>query len=147
MKRFHWGYVVPEIHEAVALWEEWGGKLIVPPQRDDELNVDIAVVDFYDAPVELLADSSGKSEYVKAQLQNGGGLDHYCVFADQLEAELKSMESKGGQIALPPAYNYCFDREVAFIITPMGLVLELVSLQATGKRDPDPLAYYFEFYH
>lgn len=144
MDVFHWGFTVPVMDEALENWKAQGAEVLVPAAEAPGLNVICCVVQYNDAVFELVAPANDQGREQLAQsLSRGGGLDHVCFFSDDLKTDLSAQEKAGGQVVLPPVYNGVMDRNLAFVATPSGLVVELMERKAQGKLSEDPLEAHF----
>lgn len=142
-KVFHWGFVVPDMARALAGWQKAGAAVIVPPAVDPIQNVSCALLVFHGSvPIELVAPCPEGPNPVESRLKKGGGLDHVCLFTDDLEADLEDLRRQGGLVVVEPCYGAVFDRRLAFVVTRMGLTVELMTRAAVGKAPRDPLAAY-----
>jgi methylmalonyl-CoA/ethylmalonyl-CoA epimerase len=138
---FHWGYVVPEMGKAISAWEKAGAALVVPPAADPIQNVACALLMWEKAvPIELVAPLSDGPTPLASRLKKGGGLDHVCLFADDVDAEVAALRVKGAMTVVEPCYGAVFDRRLAFLVTPMGLTVELMTRAPVGRLATDPLA-------
>jgi len=140
LKVFHWGYVVPNMDRALKAWTAMGAVVVVPPAQDRCQKVFCSLLIFKGAvPIELVAPVSMTDNPIKNRLARGGGLDHLCLFTDDLEADVQSFIGDGALVAVPPTYGEVFDRELAFLVTRVGLVVELMTRRALGRHATDPL--------
>jgi catechol 2,3-dioxygenase-like lactoylglutathione lyase family enzyme len=138
---FHWGYVVASMERALATWERMGAAILVPPAVDPIQNVTCALLLYRNAvPIELVAPLPEGPNPVANRLKKGGGLDHVCLFSDDLEADLDAMRCEGGAVVVEPAYAAVFDRRLAFVATRAGLTVELMTRAPVGRHAKDPLA-------
>ena len=138
---FHWGYVVPNMERAVKTWVAQGAELVVPPAVDPIQNVSCCLLVFMNAvAIELVAPQPQGPNPVETRLKKGGGLDHVCLFTDDIASDLKTLEEQGGVVVVPPCYGAVFDRRLAFVTTRGGLVVELMTSKPEGKLAADPLA-------
>lgn len=139
-KVFHWGYVVPNMDRALKAWTAMGALVVVPPAQDHRQKVFCSLLIFKGAvPIELVAPVSMTDSPIKNRLAKGGGLDHLCLFTDDMEADLRSFVGDGASVVVPPTYGEVFDRELAFLVTRVGLVVELMGRRALGRHATDPL--------
>ncbi|KRA44981.1 hypothetical protein ASD80_06720 [Devosia sp. Root635] len=137
---FHIGYVVANMDRALKIWTAMGAELLVPPAPDPIQKVSCALLTLSGAVhIELIAPLEDDSP-VRTRLAKGGGLDHVCLFSDDLAADLSALEDRGGLIVVQPCYGAVFDRQLAFVMTRGGLVVELMSRPPVGRLQPDPLA-------
>ena len=137
---FHLGYVVRDMAIAVRKWQGIGAQIIVPPTVDPIQNVICALLSYKSAvPIELVSPADGGANPLASRLAKGGGLDHICLFSDDVEADLFTAVAEGGVVAVPPSYGAVFDRTIAFVVTRPGLVVEYMSRQALGRIPEDPL--------
>lgn len=138
---FHLGYVVRDMAIAVRKWEHMGARIIVPPTIDPIQNVTCALLNYKTAvPIELVSPADNGANPLKSRLAKGGGLDHICLFSDDVAADLTVAVAEGGVVAVPPSYGAVFDRVIAFVVTRPGLVVEYMSRQAVGRATIDPLS-------
>lgn len=141
---FHIGYVVKNMRRSVKTWEKNGANLIVPAAVDPIQNVECALFFWKDsAAIELVAPMKTGPNPVENRLSKGGGLDHICVFSDDLEADVEAAQLDGGMLVVPPCYGAVFDRNLAFIQTRLGLTVEYMTRKPVGKLPLDPLTAYF----
>jgi methylmalonyl-CoA/ethylmalonyl-CoA epimerase len=137
---FHLGYVVPSMERAVAVWERMGATLVVAAAPDPIQRVTCALLSFQHAVlIELVSPLSDDSP-VRGRLAKGGGLDHICLFADDVPSDVLAAEARGAMVVVQPCYGAVFDRELAFVLTRGGLVVEFMSRGPVGKANRDPLA-------
>lgn len=140
---FHWGYVVPNMERALKMWQRDGATLIVPPAIDPIQNVSCAFLLYGNAlPIELVAPLADGPNPVESRLKKGGGLDHVCLFSDDLEKEVETMQADGAHVLVEPCYGAVFDRRLAFLATRAGLTVELMTRVPVGRASEDPLAKY-----
>lgn len=138
---FHFGFVVRNMDRAVRVWERQGARLVVPPGIDPIQNVSCALFAWEGAAaVELIAPLPEGPNPVKSRLEKGGGLDHICLFADDVDKELVSFVDRGALPVVAPCYGAVFDRTLAFVQTREGMTVELMSRLPLGRMATDPLA-------
>lgn len=138
---FHWGYVVPNMERALTSWQKAGAVVLVPPAIDPIQNVACALLVYKGAaPIELVSPLPEGPNPVEGRLKKGGGLDHVCLFAADLEADLEAMRQEGAITVVEPCYGAVFDRRLAFVVTRMGLTVELMTRSPVGRLPQDPLA-------
>lgn len=138
---FHWGYVVPNMERAMSAWQKAGAVVAVPPAADPIQNVACALLVYKGAvPVELVAPLPEGQNPLESRLRKGGGLDHVCLFTDDLDADLETLLKEGAMTVVEPCYGAVFDRRLAFVVTRMGLTVELMTRAAVGRAASDPLA-------
>ena len=138
---FHIGYVVRDMTTALRKWERMGARVVVPPAIDPIQNVACCLL-AYKSPavaVELVSPTAEGANPLESRLAKGGGLDHICLFSDDMELDLANAVSEGGVIVVEPCYGAVFDRNIAFVVTRAGLVLEFMSRQRVGEAPADPL--------
>lgn len=141
---FHWGYVVPDMARALTAWQKAGAAVVVPPAIDPIQNVACALLVYKGAaPIELVAPLPEAKNPLESRLKKGGGLDHVCLFTDDLESDLAALVTEGGITVVEPCYGAVFDRQLAFVVTRMGLTVELMTRTATGRAASDPLKGFF----
>lgn len=143
---FHWGYVVSDMDRALETWREQGSRMLVPPTVDPIQNVRCCLLIYRSSvPIELVAPMPEGPSPLSSRLRRGGGLDHVCIFTDDLEAELASFRDEG-KVVVPPTYGAVFDRMLAFVATRGGLLVELMTRTAAGRASPDPLDAFFSLH-
>ena len=143
---FHWGYVVRNMERAMKIWTAQGAKVIVEPALDPIQNVVCSLLVYKDAiPIELVAPMPSGPNPIASRLTRGGGLDHVCLFSDAIERDVAEMEQQGELVVVPVCYGAVFDRQLAFIQTRTGLVVELMSRAPVGKLQFDPLGEYLSW--
>jgi methylmalonyl-CoA/ethylmalonyl-CoA epimerase len=140
---FHWGYVVRNMERAMKVWTAQGAKVIIEPALDPIQNVICSLLVYKDAiPIELVAPMPSGPNPIASRLTKGGGLDHVCLFSDSIERDVAEMEQQGELVVVPVCYGAVFDRQLAFVQTRTGLVVELMSRASVGKVPIDPLGEY-----
>lgn len=140
-KVFHYGYVVPNMDRALKTWIRQGAALVVPPKIDPIQNVSCALLVYLDSiPVELVAPLPEGPNPVAGRLAKGGGLDHVCLFSDDLEGDVASIEEAGGIVVVAPCHGAVFNRRLAFVVTRAGLVVEFMTRNPVEGAGDDPLA-------
>lgn len=103
-KVFHYGFVVPNMDRALKTWTQQGARLVVPPAIDPAQNVSCALLIYLDSvPIELVAPLRDGPNPVASRLAKGGGLDHVCLFSDNLEHDVAKLEADGGMVVVAPA--------------------------------------------
>lgn len=140
---FHWGFSVPDMATSLEAWKAQGADIIVPPGEAEGLDVICCFIVYRGAPIELVApaNESGRQKLAPI-LARGGGLDHVCYFTTDMASDLEALEATGNKLAIPPIYNSHFDRRLAFLVAPTGLVIELMERRPSGKLTNDPLQIY-----
>lgn len=140
---FHWGYVVPNMGRAITAWQRQGAELLVPAAVDPIQNVTCAFLLYKNSvPIELVAPLPEGPNPVAGRLSKGGGLDHVCLFTADLAGDVAQLEDEGGMTVVQPCYGAVFDRELAFVATRAGLVVELMTRKTIGRLPHDPLESY-----
>ena len=138
---FHIGYVVPNMERALKIWEKQGAVLLVPPAVDPIQNVWCSLIVYRNSmPIELVAPRPDGPNPIETRLRKGGGLDHICLFSDDLAADIRDFTDTGGIVVVPPCYGAVFDRDLAFLTTRSGLIVELMTRSPVGRLEADPLA-------
>ncbi len=122
-------------------WTKLGAQVVVPPTVDPIQKVACSLLIFKGStPIELVAPVDRNDNPVKNRLAQGGGLDHICLFSDDVASDLATFVADGASIAVAPCYGVAFDREIAFAVTRVGLVVEFMSKLRVGLSEHDPLA-------
>lgn len=142
---FHYGYVVADMDRAIKVWLRQGAALIVPPAVDPIQNVTCSLLIYKrGVPIELVAPLPSGPNPVAGRLSKGGGLDHVCLFTEDLKADLELLELEGGMTVVQPCYGAVFRRNLAFVLTRAGLVVELMTRHMVDNEAIDPLAAFLE---
>jgi methylmalonyl-CoA/ethylmalonyl-CoA epimerase len=138
---FHYGYVVANMDRALRSWTAMGAAVVVPPAIDPIQNVSCCFLTYLDAvPIELIAPMPTGPNPIASRLSKGGGLDHVCLFVDDLEGRVQALVDEGATLVVPPCFGAVFNRRLAFLVTRAGLVVELMTRQVADRQQPDPLA-------
>lgn len=136
----HVGYVVPKMERALAQWQRSGAVLVIPPKLDPIQNVTCALLMVAGSfPVELVAPMPDGPNPVAGRLSKGGGIDHVCIYVDDVAASVEAFKADGAMCVVEPVYGAVFDRTIAFLLTRPGLVLELMERRPHGRLESDPL--------
>ena len=136
----HVGYVVPKMERALSQWERSGAKLIIPPELDPIQNVVCSLLLVAGSfPIELVAPMPEGPNPVANRLSKGGGIDHVCIYVDDIVESVETFKEAGGICVVDPVYGAVFDRLIAFVMTRPGLVIELMERRPEGRRPVDPL--------
>lgn len=139
----HIGFVVRDIEKEMKRWMSAGAQLFIEPEIDEIQRVACALVGFPSVlPFELVAPVSEDSP-VQARLKKGGGLDHVCLFVDEINAAFADHQARGAIPLVAPVYGVVFDRMIAFVQMRTGLVVELMKAAPEGRKAADPLDRYF----
>ncbi|BCH25752.1 VOC family protein [Mesorhizobium sp. L-8-3] len=139
-KVFHYGYVVPNMDRALRTWTRQGAVIVVPPSVDPIQNVSCALLVYLDSvPIELVAPLPEGPNPVASRLSKGGGLDHVCLFSDDLDGDLEKLAAEGGIQLVAPCFGAVFKRRLAFVATRAGLIVEMMTRAMVDGAGPDPL--------
>lgn len=142
-KLAHLGFVVRDIEKEMKRWAASGAVTFIEPELDPTQMVYCALVGFPTAlPFELVAPAAENSP-VQARLKKGGGLDHVCLFVDDIDVTFTEYQSRGGLPLVAPVYGVVFDRMIAFVQMRTGLVIELMQSLRENRKPVDPLSRYF----
>lgn len=140
---FHYGFVVPDMDRAMTQWRRQGAVVLVEPAVDPIQNVKCCLLmSMGCVPIELVAPMPSGPTPISSRLAKGGGLDHVCLFSDDLEAEIERMRRDGAVLTVEPCYASVFRRRLAFLVTRPGLVVELMTRHTVDGGSDDPLANY-----
>lgn len=136
----HIGFVVPNMDKAMKRWIQSGAEIIIEPTFDPIQNVWCSfLVCFSSLPIELVAPSDSGNSPLVSRLKKGGGLDHICLFVNNVDEAFQQELDRGGLELCSPVYGCVWDRTIAFVGQRTGLVLELMSKDPEGKLLEDPL--------
>lgn len=129
------------MERGIRTWCAQGAQLLLPPTVDPIQNVSCALLIYRGAvPIELVAPLPDGPNPVAGRLSKGGGLDHVCLFTENLDSDLNSLVIEGGIVAVEPCYGAVFNRQLAFVLTRSGLIVELMTRKIVhGHGDHDPL--------
>ncbi len=137
---FHYGMSVLDMDKALKGWTDIGTEILMPPAEAIGVNVLCCLMLYNDTILELVSPSNETGrEQMQPRLLRAGAIDHVAYFSDDLAADLKSLEDAGGAVQVPLTFNTGFDRNMAFILMPIGFLIELMDRKATGKLPADPL--------
>jgi len=139
----HIGFVVDDIEGAVRVMSALGLKKSTPPEPDPVQKVNAAFVEIVPDQgvyLELLEPVSGDSP-ISGHLEKGGGLHHLCFEVVDMDAACARLGSEGYRCVTRPTACVGFDRSfglegtrIAFFLTPMRLLVELVEKNGGGLR-------------
>jgi len=136
----HVGVVVPKMEKAMTQWQRAGAALVIPPHFDPIQNVTCALLILAGSvPIELVAPAPEGPNPVANRLAKGGGIDHVCVYTDDVAASVAAQVAAGAVCVVEPVYGAVFDRTIAFVVTRPGFVVEFMQKQAVGRAEKDPL--------
>lgn len=138
----HIGYVVPKMERSLAQWIQVGAQIIIPPTADPIQRVSCALISFAGAlPIELVAPLGDASESpVGQRLKRGGGMDHVCLFTDDMDRDIATYVTGGALLVVEPVYGCVFNRTIAFLQLRTGLVLELMTRRPGTDGEAQPPA-------
>lgn len=143
---FHYGMKVEDMDKAIEDWQAIGADVLMAPVEAEGVGVFCAIMLFRGMVFELVAPAADKAqESSDSESMRPGAIDHVAYLSDDIEADLAELKEKGGEVRLPATLNTGFDREMAFIQMPTGLVIELMDRHPKGNRNEDPLAGYHEW--
>lgn len=136
----HIGFAVPNMGRAIKSWSNGGAVTIVEPQLDPIQNVNCALIVFAEtAPIELVAPMPNGANPLENRLRKGGGLDHLCIYTDDMSKDIEAYQNGGALLTVAPVYGSVFDRNICFLQLRTGLKLELMDRIAVGRLTSDPL--------
>ncbi|MBF8264888.1 MAG: glyoxalase family protein [Dehalococcoidia bacterium] len=141
----HFGHAVKSIDEVLPVYKKlWGLKPSTRTEfpEDWAINALLPVGQNY---IELLQPTSQQSSLAKFINQRGEGMYHLSWVVDDVDKEIKSLRSKGAQVAeTPPQTNLITKRGWIHPRSTMGLLIELVDekllshLGHLPKKEPQP---------
>jgi len=127
----HTGYVVRNMAAAIKRFEADGAELLLGPTDDPIQRVACALLALPgDVHLELVA-PLGDDSPVQSRLARGGGLDHICYYADNLQTEIAREIAAGAVLVCPPTYAVTFARHITFVHRRSGLVVEFMTRHTT----------------
>jgi methylmalonyl-CoA/ethylmalonyl-CoA epimerase len=130
----HTGYVVRNMATAIKRFKADGAALLVGPTDDPIQKVACALLALPgNVHLELVA-PLGDDSPVQSRLARGGGLDHICYYADDLQTEIDREVAAGAVLVCPPTYAVTFGRDIAFVHRRSGLVVEFMSRHITTPK-------------
>lgn len=122
-------------------WQAIGAEVIIQPAQDPIQAVSCALVQTQNQlPIELVAPLDSENSPLTSRLKRGGGLDHICVFVDDLNTSMDAYKKQGAFVLVEPVFGCVWNRSICFLLQPTGLVLELMSREIVMQDKPDPLA-------
>lgn len=130
----HLGFVVPDMECAIDKWLMAGADMIVEPGDDEIQGVRCCLLRLaHGVDIELVSPilrSLTEPHYhhpLATRLDNGGGLDHLCLLATNLDDILANVRAKRlGVIICAPVYASVFATDIAFIKMRTGLIVEFM---------------------
>jgi len=124
----HIGYVVTDMKGALKRFVREGAKVVMESCHDPVQKVHVAVVELPGGvTIELVAPDDSGSSPVQSRLDRGGGLDHLCYYADDVQAAIDAEVENGAVVVCEPVFAVAFKRTVAFVHRRTGLVVEYMS--------------------
>ena len=126
MKFQHVGITVEDIDSGLQMWKEIFidvlEQLSVKKCFDPLQEVELCLFEAGNLKIELVS-----GEKVKNFLRRGTKIYHICFEVDNLERKIENLINKGCILVSPPKPAVLFEgRRVAFLITPMGFLIELL---------------------
>jgi methylmalonyl-CoA/ethylmalonyl-CoA epimerase len=126
MKFHHVGITVEDIDSGLQMWKEIFidvlEQLSVKKCFDPLQEVELCLFEAGNLKIELVS-----GEKVKNFLRRGTKIYHICFEVDNLERKIENLINKGCILVSPPKPAVLFEgRRVAFLITPMGFLIELL---------------------
>ena len=111
---FHIGYAVKNMKRSVKTWEKSGAELVVAPAIDPIQNVECCLFIWQGAAaIELVAPLSGVASPIDNRLSKGGGLDHICLFTDDMESDIAATLAEGSVLVVPSCYCLLYTSDAA----------------------------------
>ena len=126
MKFHHVGITVEDIDSGLQMWkevfidvlEQFSVKQCFDPLQE----VELCLFEAGNLKIELVS-----GEKVKNFLRRGTKIYHICFEVDNLERKIENLINKGCILVSSPKPAILFEgRRVAFLITPMGFLIELL---------------------
>ena len=126
MKFHHVGITVEDIDSGLQMWKEIFidvlEQLSVKKCFDPLQEIELCLFEVGNLKIELVS-----GEKVKNFLRRGTKIYHICFEVDNLERKIENLINKGCILVSPPKPAVLFEgRRVAFLITPMGFLIELL---------------------
>lgn len=144
----HIGYAVPNMDVAVNRWLKAGATTKIEPTIDPIQKVNCSLLTMQgEIPIELIApadENQPNESPIYNRLKKGGGLDHICLFCDDINEAITEYELCGGILISGPCYGCVFDRNIAFLIMRTGLTIELMEKNSLRIAEKDPLNFMVE---
>lgn len=136
LRLHHIGIVVPEIEEFYAFYVN----VLQYKQRTAVIHdpVQTAYVQFFEIPesdhyIELVAPDSDTSKLREAS-RKGMPLNHLCYSCENITHVVSFLEESGCMVRRYPVPAVAFDgRSIAWLMTPVGLLIELVERGPEGS--------------
>jgi methylmalonyl-CoA/ethylmalonyl-CoA epimerase len=131
----HIGFVVSAIVPSMEgfmriLGGRWDERIFEDPHQ--KVKVAFLTTGPAEPLVELIEPAGDDSPVRKFLLNKGGGLHHFCYETDDLEAELKQMQSLRAMLVKRPRPAVAFEgRRIAWMLTQEGLLVELLESDRT----------------
>jgi len=91
----HIGIVVPDIEEALRVYQEVLGLELTRIEERPEIGVNIAFLPAGDSEIELVQPTTKESGVASFLKKRHGGVHHICLEVDDIEAALAELQEKG----------------------------------------------------
>ena len=132
---YHIGIAVKDLQEAIQAYKNlFSYKLTSGPFDDPIQNVSVCFLSrgMGDPTIELVA-PLGPNSPVDRTLKVGGGPYHICYLVADIKAAIDHLTEQGSFLISGPAPAVAFEmREIAWLLTEVGLLVELVQAQSVS---------------
>lgn len=143
---FHCGTSVDDMDQAIETWKKMGAEVLMPPAEAEDVGVICAIVAYRGQVFELVAAANEEArKKLESTALRPGAIDHIAYLSADISGDLEVLQQQGGEVGLPSTLNTGFDREMAFVQMPTGLVIELMDREPKGNLPEDPLAQYHQW--
>jgi methylmalonyl-CoA/ethylmalonyl-CoA epimerase len=125
----HLGVAVPDLDEAIAMYEQLFGARLEGRETLLEQGVEAACLRLGESRVELLAPTGEETTVARFLARRGPGMHHVALETDDVAEALASLRSLGAELVDEAPRRGLFGLEVAFVHPDAvrGVLTEVVS--------------------
>lgn len=133
----HIGLMVPNLDEAVKLYQDCFGVEFTLRERNEEQGYEVAAFMVGDGHVEILAPTRPDSMIARALDKRGAGIHHLGLEVEQIDQALEQVKAYGLTLTRETPGRGTGGSRIAFIHPKslMGVALELVELPKCHEPD------------
>ena len=126
MRFHHLGIATEDMDSELGMWKKFFSEVLegkaVKRCFDPLQEVELCLFEVGNLKIELVS-----GEKVKNFLKRGAKIYHICFEVNNLERKIENLTNMGCILVSPPKPAILFEgRRVAFLITPMGFLIELL---------------------
>lgn len=123
----HIGVAVSDMEEAIKVYEDLFDKIFYKEEIVESEGVRTAFLQIGESKIELLEATNGDSPIAKFLEKQKGGFHHIAFDVEDIEAELRRLESKGFVLIHQSPKDGADNKRIAFLHpkSTLGMLLEL----------------------